>query len=158
MMKQIKYLLIVGILILSQLSLVAQRRDGGKERWEKYRTEKISFLTDNLELTPEEAQKFWPVYNQMDKERWEAQKMRRELEHKLRDAEENLSDKEAIKLTKEFAGSMQKEANAMVNYNDKFLEILPPKKVLKLYKAENEFRMHMIRKYRDRKKNGENHP
>jgi hypothetical protein len=44
---------------------------------------------------------------------------------------------------------MQKEGALMTSYNEKFLKVLAPKKVLKLYKAENEFRMNMIRKYRD---------
>jgi len=56
-----------------------------------------------------------------------------------------------IKLTRDFTGSMQKEATILTKYNDEFLKILPPQKVLKLYKTENEFRMHMIKMYRDRK-------
>ena len=157
-MKQVIYFFTISLFLLTQIAAHAQRGEGNKGRWEKYQSEKIAFLTSNLELSPEEAQKFWPVYNQMDKERWAAQKMRREMEHELRKTEETLSDKQAIELTKKFAGSMQKEANLHVDYNEKFLEILPPKKVLKLYKAENEFRMHMIKKYRDQRKNGEKHP
>lgn len=125
-----------------------------EERWEKYRAEKIAFLTSNLELSPAEAQKFWPVYNQLEKERWEAQIFRRQMEEKVIEAEETMSDQKIKQLTREFAGSLRKEADLLVNYNEKFLEILPPGKVLKLYKAENEFRMYMIKKFRDRKKNG----
>ncbi len=124
-----------------------------KKHWEKYRSEKIAFLTSEMELTPEEAQKFWPVYNEMEKERWAAQKMRREAEEKIRDAEEeSISNREIVQLTREFAQSWQKEADLMKNYNEKFLDILPAKKVLKLYKAENEFRWQMIKKFRDRRK------
>ena len=106
-------------------------------------------------LSPAEAQKFWPVYNQLEKERWEAQKFRREMEEKVQEAQESMSENKIKQLTREFAGSLQKEADLLVDYNAKFLEILPPGKVLRLYKAENEFRMHMIKKFRDRKKNGD---
>jgi hypothetical protein len=157
-MKQAIYIITISFFLLAQFTTSAQRSKNSKERWEKYKIEKIAFLTDNLELTPDEAQKFWPVYNQMDKERWAAQKMRREMEHQLRETEETLTDKEALELTKKYAGSMQKEADVHVNYNEKFLEILSPKKVLKLYKAENDFRMHMMKKYGDRHKSGEKHP
>ncbi len=85
----------------------------------------------------------------MEKERWEAQKARRDLENKVSAAEESLSDNEVIKLTRDFAGSMQKEGALIASYNEKLLKVLPPKKVLKLYKTENEFRMYMIKKYRD---------
>jgi len=33
-------------------------------------------------------------------------------------------------------------------FHKKYLEILPPKKILKLYTAERDFRMHLLRKLR----------
>ncbi|MCF6333064.1 MAG: hypothetical protein L3J11_07250 [Draconibacterium sp.] len=156
-MKQIIFLITCNILLFSQLIVNAQK-NSHEERMAKYRTEKISFLTSNLELTPAEAEKFWPVYNQLDKQRWEAQKARRKMETKVSEAEESLSEKEVIKLTKDYAGSMQKEGILIAKYNDKFLEILPAKKVLKLYKTENDFRMYMMKKYRDQHRNREKHP
>ena len=36
---------------------------------EKMKTEKIAFLTSAMDLTPAEAEKFWPVYNNMENER-----------------------------------------------------------------------------------------
>jgi len=151
MKRQIFFITIVALL-LSQLTLFAQKRDDNQDRWERYRTEKISFLTTNLDLTPEEAQKFWPVYNQMEKEKSEAQMKRRELEHKLRDEGESLSDKKIIQLTRDFVGTMKEEGDIDIRYYEEFLKILPPKKVLKLYNAEGEFRMHMIKKFRDQRR------
>jgi hypothetical protein len=148
-MRQIITLVIVLVIITGTKAQSIKHQN----KWEKFRSEKIAFLTSALELSPEEAQKFWPVYNKMEKERWEAQKLRREMGEKVRDAEESLSDKEITQLTRKFAGSMQKEADILVSYNEKFLKILPPEKVLKLYKAENEFRMYMIKKFRDKHKN-----
>jgi hypothetical protein len=139
---------LAGIFVISTQQINAQN-ESREARMEKFRTEKIAFLTTKLELTTTEAEKFWPIYNQLEKERWEAQKSRRDLEDKLREAEESLSENEITKLTRDFAGSMQKEGALMSSYNEKFLKVLPPKKVLKLYKAENEFRMNMIRKYRE---------
>lgn len=144
-------IILASFIVLMSFTLNAQDKDSHKARMEKFRAEKVSFLTTKLDLTPSEAEKFWPIYNQMDKERWEAQKCRRDLENKVSEAEESLSDNEIIKLTREFSGSMQKEGTLMTSYNEKLLKVLPPKKVLKLYKAENEFRMNMIRKYRDNK-------
>jgi len=143
------------LLALITLTSVNAQNNRHQERWEKYRAEKIAFLTSKLELTPNEAQKFWPVYNQLDKERWQAQKLRNDLERQVREAETTLSEKEITELTREYAGSLQQEADVLVKYNEKFLKILPPRKVLELYKAENEFRMYMIKKYRDRHKEGD---
>lgn len=151
-----KKIILFTVLVAFSLTSFAQSKDKNhKDKWEKFRAEKVSFLTSNLELSPAEAQKFWPVYNQLEKERWEAQKFRREMEEKVQDAQESMSENSIKQLTREFAGSLQKEADLLVDYNEKFLEILPPGKVLRLYKAENEFRMYMIKKFRDRKKNGD---
>lgn len=147
--------LILGVIILMGGQIVKAQEDNHQERWEKIRSEKVAFLTDKLKLTPTEAQKFWPVYNELENKRWEAQKCRRDLEVKVKEAEVSLSDKEVIELTRDYAGNMQKEGSLMVKYNDEFLKILPPQKVLILYKAENEFRMYMIQKYRDRRRNEE---
>lgn len=141
-------LIIAGVAV--QTTVQAQNnRERHKERWEKFRTEKIAYLTTNLNLTPEEAQKFWPIYNQMDKTRSEAQQRRRDLERRVRDAGEKMSDEEIVKLTREYAGNMEKEGQLLTKYNEDFLKILPPKKVLKLYQVEREFRMHLFQKYRD---------
>ena len=151
-MKRLAIIFTITFLILTGL-VVKAKNDSRQDRREKYRSEKVAFITSNLELSPTEAEKFWPVYNQLDKERWEAQKMRREMEVKVLEAEESLSEKKVIELTRKFAGSMHEEAEILVKYNEKLLKILSPQKVLKLYKAENEFRMHMINKYRERRRN-----
>jgi len=149
-----RFITLTTILSLITFVTVNAQNNRHEERWEKFRAEKVAFLSSYLELTSKEAQNFWPVYNQLEKERWAAQKLRREMEEKVRDSEESLSERQKIELTRDFAGSMQKEAEIMVKYNEKFLKILPATKVLKLYKAENEFRMYMIKKFRDKRKNG----
>ena len=149
---------VISFIIVSAFVFTAMAQSDTKEhesKWEKYRSEKVAFITTSLELTPDEAQKFWPLYNQLEKERWEAQKLRKELEGKVLEAKETMPDNKIKQLTREFAGSMKKEADVMTVYNEKFLEVLPPGKVLQLYKSESEFRMHMIKKFRDRRKNGQ---
>jgi hypothetical protein len=147
-MKRELFILLTGFLLFTFSSAIGQNQSH-EDRWEKMKAEKVAFLTTQLALTSAEAEKFWPIYNEMEKQRWDAQKARRELENKVSEAEESLSENEVIKLTREFAGSMAKEGALMSGYNEKLLKVIPAKKVLKLYKAENEFRMNMIRKYRD---------
>ena len=155
-MKKIIAFTIMMFVVSAATKLNAQNDDKEPQnRWEKFRAEKVAFLTTELDLTPDEAQKFWPVYNQLEKERWESHKQREKLEDKVREAEYNMPEREIVQLTRDYASSLQKEANMMVEFNEKFLKILPPAKVLKLYKAENEFRFQMIKKFRDRKRNGD---
>ena len=150
-MKRELYIVLAGLLLLISRPALCQDQSHD-ERWEKIKAEKVAFLTTQLALTPAEAEKFWPVYNEMEQQRWNAQRARRELENKVSEAEESLSETEIIKLTRDFAGSMAKEGALISGYNEKLLKVIPAKKVLKLYKAENEFRMNMIRKFRDNDK------
>lgn len=152
-MKKELIIILSGIIVFLNFAVSGQDKESHEARMEKYRAEKVSFLTTRLDFTPAEAEKFWPIYNQMEKERWEAQKLRRDLENKVREAEESLSDNDVIKLTREYSGSLQQEGALLTSYNEKLLKVLPPKKVLKLYKTENEFRMYMIKKYRDNQNN-----
>ena len=99
-------------------------RKGGK----KSRPKKFHFLRISLSLPPTEAQKFWPVYNELEHQRWEIQKKRHNLEVKVQEAEESLSDKEIIQLTRDYAGNMQKEGDLMVNIQRRIPENFCPRK------------------------------
>ena len=150
-----KKLILIFVIISGSICCTYAQNESHEDRRQKYQAEKVAFLTDKLELTPSEAQKFWPLYNEMEDKKWEIQRMRHELESKVRDEGESLSDREVVKLTRDFTENLQKESRLYAEYNEKFLNVLPPKKVLSLYNAENEFRMHMIKKFRDRRRNDE---
>jgi len=146
------YLIITALFVIPAHVFAQENNTEHQDRWDRFRAEKISFLTDKLDLSPEEAQKFWPVYNEMDKERSEIERVRRDLDKQVREATEKLSDAKVIKLTRDYASNAENEGALVTKYNEKFLKILPPQKVLMLYKAENEFRMYMFRKFRDQRR------
>ena len=150
-MKHLKLIFLTLFLVAGYLALRAQdnsqRQQIDRNNW---RASKISFLTDKLQLTPAEAQKFWPVYNEFDRLRWEAQRARRDLENKLRSSKDKLSDKEMIQLTRDYSGSLQKESDLLIKYNEEFLKILPPEKVLTLYQAENDWMRFQLNRFRER--------
>jgi hypothetical protein len=150
-MKLIKLLSTALTVFVFASTLYAQREGPSKEDIEKFRAKKVSFITEKLQLTPAEAQKFWPIYNQSEMENWEAQNKRREIEIKVQDENGNLSDKQIIDLTREMVETHKAEALVSEKYNKKFLEVLPPTKVLKLYQAEHQFRMQMLHEYRNRR-------
>lgn len=142
-------ILLLPLVFLFTLAGNAQRKEGPD--FERFKSQKIAFLSEKMNLSPAEAQKFWPVYNQLEKERMDLQIKRRELEMKTRDEKATFTDQEVIMMTREIAASFKKEADNAVAYNEKFLKILPPQKVLLLYRAENQFRVHMFDQYRKKK-------
>ena len=145
-----KKLLLISILSIFTFTLaIAQEKSGQKnEMFEKIKAEKISFFTDKLSLTPLEAQAFWPVYNEFEKKRFEIQSQKHEFERMPDDKIANLPESEIEKMTSNYIGSFEKEASLLKEYNQQFLKVLPKKKVLMMYRTENQFRGHLIREYR----------
>jgi len=130
------------------VSIAQERRGPSPEMFEKIKAEKVSFFTSKLDLNSAEAQAFWPVYNEFDKKRFEIQKQKHDFERMPDEEFSKLSDNEIEKMTANYIGSFEKEALLLKEYNKQFLKILPNKKVLMMYRTENEFRSHLIREYR----------
>lgn len=143
----------IWILLIALTTAFAADAQRGNPQvdFEQIKSKKIAFITEKLNLTPKEAQEFWPVYNQFENERMDVQQKRRNLEQKTRDESVKMSDQEIIRITRSIAATFKKEAELTESYNEKFIKILPPQKVLQLYRAENQFRAHMFEQYRKRR-------
>lgn len=150
-----KKIILTGILSIFTLFLLSaqDRRGPSPEMFEKIKAEKISFFTSKMDLTPAEAQAFWPVYNEFEKKRFDIQRQIHDFERMSDENYAKLSETDILKMTNNYIDSFEKEASLRKEYHKQFLKILPQKKVLLLYRTENEFRGHMIREYRkDQKK------
>ena len=117
-----KYLLILLLIIGSLPGLKAQ--DG-----ERIQSLKIAFITQKLQLTPDEAQKFWPIYNQYDQEIKALQ----------------LNDKNGPVIENE-----EKLLNIRKKYLNSFEKVIGPEKVNRLFNAERDFREILIRRLQKR--------
>ena len=127
-------------------------RDGG-DRKEEIESMKIAFLTKHLDLSPEEAQKFWPVYNQYNTE---LKTIRKNRKNDRRDAQEdfqNMNDKDVEKLVDGEVVYRQQELDLLKKYHSQFKQVLPIKKVALLYRAEEEFKKELLQKIRERREN-----
>lgn len=142
--------LTIGLfLLIFVLPSLANANMQGKFDYDKFKADKIAYITEAIDLTPQEAEIFWPVYNEYEKKKWELMKERRELDKSLHDGVKEMSDEEYIKLSRKLASFPLKDGKLVEEYNEKFLKILPPKKVVELYLAEMNFRNHLLRNYRD---------
>lgn len=147
--------LAVLLLTLSALTLPAQPPppdpDKMDERREEIEAMKIGFLTRKLDLSSEEAKTFWPVYNKFQDELETIRKQRRSEMRNLRENIKDLNDKEAEKLIDNEIAGRQKELDIMKKYHAHFKQILPVKKVLMLYRSEEDFKRELLDRIRDRK-------
>ncbi|MBN2262005.1 MAG: hypothetical protein JW735_03770 [Prolixibacteraceae bacterium] len=136
------------LLFVSLFGAQANDKPQGKFDFEKFKAEKISFFTSALDLTPKEAEVFWPVYNEFESKKWEISKQRRELDQSLMNGVAEMSDKEYTELSRKIVSLFIEDNKLTEEYNERFLKILPPKKVVMLYVTEMNFRNHLLRKYR----------
>ena len=112
-----------------------------KERMESMR---IAFLTQKLDLTPEEAQKFWPVYNEYQKKKEELHNKRKAETKGLKQNIDSLSDKQIEAIIDGEMAFRQKNVDLEKEYHGKFKSVLPVRKVAKLYKAEEQFKQQLL--------------
>jgi hypothetical protein len=136
----------VSVFLLIAFQTFAERFD--QFDFEKFKAKKIAYLTEAINLTPAEAEKFWPVYNEFDQKRFTLMQERHEMEEKLEQKIEDLSDDKYVELSKKLASFHKTEGDLFIEYNDKFLKILPPRKVVELYVAEMNFKGFLLREYK----------
>lgn len=127
------------------LAMTVQARDGWNNDWkEKMMSEKIAFLTMEMNITPEEAQVFWPVYNQVEKEKDAALGEVIQSYKALNTAVEQNKDVE--KCLNAYLTAQEKLRETDDKAAEKYKTVLPVEKVAKLYVAEEKFRRQQIRK------------
>lgn len=141
-------LIILSTLIIPGLN-AQDREERHRERREYYRSMKIAYFTEEMKFTPEEAEKFWPVYNEFDKKEHEIEMRQREGWRKLDEDGDDLTEKEAAELSELYVETLKQETEIQIDFHHKMLEILPVQKVMKIYITEVRFREHMLRRIRD---------
>lgn len=112
-----KIILLIFIYAGIAFSVMAQddQKDAGR-----LQAFKIAFLTKKLNLSPEEAQRFWPIYNKYEEELRAAR-----IENRQNKASEIITEEKILNIRKK--------------YNGEFTKALSNEKVNTLFRSEREF-------------------
>lgn len=148
-------LAVIGLTFISQ-SLFAQKPNRS-DRKEKIQAMKVAYITKKLDLTTEEAEKFWPVYNAYEKKREDNHKRLRD-NHKKMEVIDELTDAEVTEMVDLGLDVMEKGYLIHKEALKKYKSILPIKKVAKLHKAEKDFKKDLLRTLKNKKGKGGGHP
>jgi hypothetical protein len=108
-----KRFLLIGSLVFTFLTGVAQNGN-------RIEVLKIAYITKRLDLSPEEAEKFWPIYNQY------AEELKRTRQDAMRNNKSEIELDEAL-------------LNVRKKYNALFSQALSPQKIDVFFKSEKEF-------------------
>lgn len=137
------------LLLVSTANFVLAQNNIQQKR-EQVKAQKVAFITDKLNLDAEAAQKFWPIYNEYMDEKETISNKKRELMQNMSDNQNSLSEEEFEKMGDEFIDLNLKESELAKEYHYKYKEALTPSQILKLYKAENQFKQFLIKQIRER--------
>lgn len=146
MKNRVKYILPVLIILLSTSGMILAQ---SQEQIDKFNKERTAYYTEKLELSDAESKAFWPLYEDFHNRKMKLIEDERNTWSYAHKNADNLTEKEVLEtLEKGYTLKEKQLALEEEYYQDKFLDALPAKKVLKLGKVEWDFRRHLINELR----------
>lgn len=129
--------------------LTVKAQDGN----DKIEAIKIAYITKRLALTPEESQKFWPVYNQYEAEK---KQIRKSTIGSIKEMKEDgeFTNAEADQAIAKYIEFKAKDLDLIKKYVGEFKKFLPTTKIAKLVTAEDHFKK-MLMKQAQKEGNGQ---
>ena len=107
---------------------------------------RAAYITQRLGLTPQEAEKFWPVYHEFAQKR---EAMRKEY---IQAKKNGVADKEIVEMGLKIK---QQELDLEKDYSGRLMNIISPQKLMNLRQAEGEFRQIIIKQIQQRQQNAD---
>lgn len=138
------------ILFFLAASVPGGAQNPNMERLNAY---KIAFITRKLDLTTQEAEKFWPAYNEFQDKRFLIQQNRQQINRSINQSSNALSDKELTELGDKWVNLDIDESALLKDFHNKLKSILPPLKIIRLYQAEAQYRQQLLNELQDRRQN-----
>lgn len=130
-----------------QERVIRRQQNGGVNRIEEVREE---YINKRLNMTPDQGQKFWPVYRRY------RQALREILQKKrLNNSADQPNGTEQINRELYYESEL---VNTRKYYTDEFLKILMPEKVSLIFKSEREFNDELIKNITERTEPIKNNP
>lgn len=140
-----KYTLLIIIFFVVVGTSLAQRPDGNYDR-EKLEAARVAFITTRLDLKPEQAQQFWPIYNVFNDAR---EKSLREMSDLGRTRDLKLSEADA---KSRLARKFEIERKMIVD-EEKFVKdlssVITYNQIIRLDGLNREFARHIWQKRRE---------
>jgi hypothetical protein len=154
-MKRNKKIWMMVLLVLTTWCAFAQEDDLPQQQTidpkvrEKVEAARIGMITNRLGLTPEQAEKFWPIYREFTQKR---QEMRQEFRQAQQGIDPNNPDpKKQQELVNLGFQLKQKELNLEKDYSGKIMNVITVQQMLNLRKAEQDFRQLILNQLQQRR-------
>jgi hypothetical protein len=109
---------------------------------EKIEAARIGMITNKLGLTPEQAEKFWPIYREFSEKRMDIRKEFKSEQNKLNPEKATADDQK--KLVDLDLKLKQKELDLEKVYSGKLMNVITADQMLNLRNAERDFQRMLI--------------
>lgn len=120
---------------------------GTPEQRERIKALKIAYITEKVELSTEQAEKFWPVYNQFEKE---MHNLHRGFMDKYRDENPASDERRAHEYIDANLDFQEQALELKKKYKDEFLKMISAEQLAELYMAERGFKEMLLKELRRR--------
>ena len=137
-MKRYTLFLILS-LITAGLHAQDNKDNARQQRWEEMKAKRAAFYTERICLTADEAQVFWPLYNELQEKKG---KLHRCMSEQFRNAKKDANGQKIIDFAKasdDMINLRVQETTLEKSYHERFKKILSPEKLFKYYGAEREW-------------------
>lgn len=147
------YLLVLALFLGTALPAPAGAQNQApphKEHWEAIKARKVAFFSDFVGFTPAEAEKFWPVYKQFERDIREVMYERGRALRTLRESERDnkkLTEEDAQRATHLYLGTYAKEGKLRESLTKQLAPLISQAKILKVFAAEEEFNNRLMREW-----------
>lgn len=143
------------ILTLLLISLSVSSLNAQQNRREKLKAYKTAFITERLDLSSEEAEKFWPIYNDFEKKMFQLKVLnKREAREQINDngGMDALKNEDAEELLARLIQNDQDILNAKKELFKDLKNVISAKKILRLNGVEHEFNKKLLEEFRNKKR------
>lgn len=134
------------------LTIVAMGQPRLNQKREQIKALKIAYITDELKLTPEEASKFWPLFNAYEEKQksFRKERIRSYMDQSGTSNIDKMTEKEAASILNDIENSEEDAYQNRKKFVASLKPILPATKILKLKKAEEGFNKKLLKQFRDK--------
>ena len=134
----------ITITLLMMISSIAFSQN--EEALKKIKAAKIALITERLELSPEQAEKFWPIYREFGAKRKD---IRKEFEVARKNFDPNKASEEENKKMLELANTVKEQQLRLEQeYSQRILKVITSRQLNNLRKAESDFKEILLKRIR----------
>ena len=145
---------LIIILFLATLGMNAQDR-----KFEEIKAHKTAFITEQVNLTSTQAEKFWPIYNKHEQEVMALRKTQLEGFKTLRNKNvDDLSEAKAKAMLLKHGQVKAQLTKKMVQLISLLEGVITPQQTIKLLMAEEGFKKRLLNRCRGRNQNRKDKP